>query len=230
MRAAVTFAALAVTAVACTSFQNRVPGVPVAPERTVVMPVTVLAFEVDASDERTVKEDATDAMRDNVDAAVRAQAASRGLRVVARELDDQDQAVKSLYGRLWRWSAKVSLEIAAQATGRRDFGRKSVGDWRFPGNVAPLGPALQADTALSIFVRDTTESTGRRILAGMSGSYSYWKKIGVACLVSLHDGRMLWCETKVDAWRDLRDPQTATAAITDLLAGLPGSGQESGAK
>jgi hypothetical protein len=190
----------------------------------VAMPVTVLAFELDASDERTLEEEATDAMRSNVDDAVRAEAAARGIRFVTRELDGQDQATKSLYGRLWRWSAKASLEIAAQATGHRDFGRHSVGDWRFPGNLVPLAAALQADTALSVFVRDTSETTGRRILSGLAGMYTYWKKIGVACLVSLHDGRMVWCETKVDAWFDLKDPNVASDAIGDLLAGLGGPG------
>jgi hypothetical protein len=218
------FAVLALEAVGCTSFQNRVPDVPIAPARMVVMPVTVLAFELDASDERTLQEEATDAMRSNVDDAVRAEAAARGIRFVTRELDNQDQGTKSLYGRLYRWTAKVSLEIAAQATGRRDFGRHSVGDWRFPGDLAPLAAALQAETALSVFVRDTSETTGRRLMGGLGGVYTYWKKIGVACLVSLHDGRMVWCETKVDAWFDLKDPKVASDAIGELLAGLGGPG------
>lgn len=218
------FIVLALGAVGCASFQKRVPDAPMAPARMVVMPATVLAFELDAFDERTLQEEATDAMRSNVDDAVRAEAAARGIRFVTRELDNQDQATKLLYAHLWRWTARVSLEIAAQATGRRDFGRHSVGDWRFPGNVAPLAAALQADTALSVFVRDTSETTGRRLMGGVAGVYTYWKKIGVACLVSLHDGRMVWCETKVDAWFDLKDPKVAAIAIGELLAGLDGPG------
>jgi len=46
------------------------------------MPATVLAFELDASDESTLQQEATDAMRSNVDDAVRAEAAARGIRFV----------------------------------------------------------------------------------------------------------------------------------------------------
>ena len=225
------FALFALGASGCAPpFQSRLPDVQIAPARMVVLPATVKVYEVDMNDDRTEVPDKTDAVRDNVDAAVRAQAAARGLRVFARELDGQDQMTKSLFGRLWRWSAKTSLEIAAQQTGRRDFGRRSVGDWRFPGNVAPLGTALQGDTALTIFVSDTGQSIGRSIVSGMAGGYMYWKKIGVACLVSLRDGRMLRCETKVDAWGDLKDPRIASAAVGELFAGLADAAPNHGTK
>jgi hypothetical protein len=109
----------------------------------------------------------------------------------------------------------ASLEIAAQKDGHRDFGRHSVGDWRFHGDLAPLADALQADTALTVLVRDTQLSAGRAMMGGV-----YWRQIGVACLLSLHDGRMLWCDAKIDAWGDLQKPAVAEAAVRQLLAGL----------
>jgi hypothetical protein len=172
-------------------------------------------------DERTELDEADDAVRDNVDGEIHRQASLRGARLFApTDFEGQDPSVRLLYARLWRWTAAASMEIAAQKTGHRDFGRHSVGDWRFGGNLGPLADALQADTALAVVVHDTHETAGRAILNGMAHRYTFWKQIGVACLVSLHDGRMIWCDVRVDAWGDLKTPAVAGAAIRELLASL----------
>ncbi|HMF42916.1 MAG TPA: hypothetical protein VKQ32_19725 [Polyangia bacterium] len=214
------FVVLAVGVAGCHSFQNRRPDVPIRPAQMILLPITVMAIELDADEARTVQEDTTDTLQTNIEAAVHAEAAARGIRVFAREMDGQDEATKKLYGRLWGWSSKATLEIAAQATGRFDFGRQSVGDWRFPGDVAPLAAALRADTALTVYVRDTTATTGRTLLKGNIS----WKKIVAACVVSLRDGRMVWCDSNVDSWGDLKNPGTAARIVNELLAGLGGPG------
>jgi hypothetical protein len=203
------------------SFQNRIPDVAIAPSRMIVLPVVVREFEVGMSDERTFQGERTDAVRDNMDNTVRAQATARGAHVfTSRDFAGLDPSVKPLFGRLWRWAPNAALEIAAQEKGRRDFGRHSVGDWRFHGDLEPLAQAFHADTALAVLISDTHETGGRAVLGAMAGVVTYWKQIGAACLVSLHDGRMLWCDAKVDAWGDLRTPATAQAAVRELLAGL----------
>jgi hypothetical protein len=209
-------------------FQNRVADVSIAPTRMVVLPAVVKTYELDASDDRTEHRD--ESVHANIDAAVRAHAAAHGIRALTRELDDQDQPAKLLYARLWRWIPKASLEIAAQQTGRADFGLHSVGDWQFPGNLSSLSGALQADAALTVFVKDTQETTGRTVAMAFVGGHTYWKKVGVACLVSLHDGRMIWCDSRVDAWSDLKVPGVATAAVGELLAGLSAPRATSGAQ
>lgn len=54
--------------------------------------------------------------------------------------------------------------------------------------------------------------------------------ISVACLVSLFDGRMIWCNVRVDAWDDLRVPANARTAIYELLSGLDPAPQAPGKK
>jgi hypothetical protein len=200
------------------SFQTRVPDAAITPTRMIVLPAVVKTYELDATDSRAEHRDEN--LDSNIAAAVRTQATGRGLRLFTRELDAQELAVKSLYARLWRWIPKASMEIAAQQTGRRDSGRHSVGDWRFPGDLSPLGAALQADTALTVFVSDTRETTGRSVALALGGGSTYWKRVGVACVISLRDGRPLACDSRVDAWGDLNNPGVATAAVSELFDGL----------
>ncbi len=184
----------------------------------VVLPAAVKTFELDANNDRTEQRD--EIVRSNIDAAIRAEANALGIRVFARELDAQEPPVKALYARLWRWIPRVSVEIAAQQMGRRDFGLHSVGDWRFPESLAPLGSALQADTALTVFMSDTHDTGGRAFAMAVTGGHTYWTKVGTACAVSLRDGRMIWCRSRVDAWGDLKSASVASSAVGDLLAGL----------
>jgi hypothetical protein len=202
------------------AFQSRLPDVVVTPARMVVLPVLVKELELDASEETTLQSDPSAIVRSNIEAAVGAQTAARGAHAFSpNAMDGRDPAVRLLYARLWRWTETASIEIAAQKDGHRDFGRHSVGDWRFRGDLGPLADALQADTALTVLVRDTHQSTAR----AMMGGGIYWAQIGAACLISLHDGRMLWCDAKIDAWGDLQKPAVADAAIRQLLAGLDAS-------
>jgi hypothetical protein len=214
--------ACAVGALGCgPAFQTRLPDVAIVNARMVVLPPMVRELELDAGDESTQQDEATDVVRDNVVGEVQRQASLRGARVFApNDFDGQDPSVRLLYARLWRWTATASLEIAAQKTGHRDFGLHSVGDWRFGGKLAPLADALQADTALTVVIHDTHETVGHALLNGMAHRYTFYKQIGVACLVSLRDGRMIWCDARVDAWGNLAKPEVAGAAIRELLAGL----------
>src|SRR5580698_5417022 len=212
MRVGVGLWILALGTIGCgPTFQNRVPEVAIVPSRMIVLPVLVRVYELDANDDRTVQGDATDVVRSNIEEAVRAQASLRRLRVFSpNDLKGQDESVRLLFARLWRWTESASIEIAAQKTGHRNFGLHSVGDWRFRPSPAALSEALAADTALTVMISDTHLTVG----------YASWKQIGVACLLDLHDGRMIWCDALVDAWRSLKNPAIAQEAVHELLAGL----------
>jgi hypothetical protein len=95
-----------------------------------------------------------------------------------------------------------------------------VADWQFPGNLAPLVGALQADTALTVFVSDIQETAGRGVTRALAGGYTYWMRVGAACVVSLRDGRMIACYSRVDAWGDLNNPSVAAAAVGEMFDGL----------
>lgn len=203
------------------AFQTRLPNAAIVQSRIEILPPRVSEQEVDLADERTNMAEAKDLVADNVKAEIARQAKYRGARLFrSSDYGAMDPAVRPIYDRLWRWAAIASFTIAAQKTGRHDFGMHSVGDWQFPGNLAPLRAALQMDTAMMVVVHDMHESTGRVVLTHMFGIYSYWKQVGVACLVSLLNGRMIWCNVRVDAWPDLRVPVNAQKAVYDLFSGL----------
>jgi hypothetical protein len=201
--------ALLVGALGCAApFQRRLPDVAIAPSRMVVLPVIVKEFDLDFNGDRQMDAETNDAARDNVAAAVGDQTKARGAHLfVPKAFDGHDPLVRQLYADLWRWMENASVEIAAQKAGRRDFGRHSVGDWRFHRDLAPLGDALQADTALTLLIRETKD-------------HGNWRGISAACVVSLRDSRMIWCHDEDDPWGNLKDPAVAQAAVRDLLTGL----------
>lgn len=189
-------------------FGSRVPEVAIAPDRMVVFPVVVKEFELDANADRKMDSETTNLARDNITAAVRDQTNQLGAHAFAPQaFDGHDPSVRKVYGDLWRWMEVAAIEIAAQKEGRRDYGKHSVGEWRFHGDVAPLGEALQADTALGVLFRE-------------SKGYGEWRGVAAACAVSLRDGRMLWCHDADGPWGNLKDPPVAQAAVRELLAGL----------
>jgi hypothetical protein len=192
------------------SFQSRRPDVAMTPSRMVVLPVIVKEFELDSNADRQMDAETNDPARDNVAAAVRDQTRARGAHpFVPQAFDGHDPSVRQLYTDLWRWMESTSVEIAAQKAGRRDFGRHSVGDWRFHRDLAPLGDALQADTALTLLIRETKD-------------HGNWRGVSAACVISLRDNRMIWCHAEDDPWGNLKDPSVAQAAVRDLLTGLDG--------
>lgn len=216
------FVVLSLAASGCgPDFQTRLPNAVIVPSRMEILPPQVREQEIDTADERSNLAEAKDVVGDNVKAELDRQAQYRRATVFRpRDYGAMDPALRPIYNELWRWAGIASLEIAAQETGHRNFGLHSVGDWQFRGDLAPLRAAWQTDTALMVTVHDTHESTGRVILSGLAGVRSYWKQIGVACLVSLFDGRMIWCNVRADAWHDLRVPANARTAIYELLSGL----------
>jgi hypothetical protein len=110
------------------------------------------------------------------------------------------------------------VETAAQITGQRNFGLRSVADWRFD-DPAPIAGALRADAVLLVVVLNTRYTLGRQ-LQGLVGAYTPWHALCAACLVDLADGRLVWCDARADRWPDLRDPAVAAAAVSALLGGV----------
>lgn len=201
--------ALVIGAIGCAApFQSRLSEVAIAPNRLVVLPVVVKERYLDFNGDRQMDTEANDAARDNVSAALREQALARGAHVfVPTAFDGHPPSVRQLYGELWRWMENASVEIAAQKAGRRDFGRHSVGDWRFERDLAPLADALQSDMALSLLIRETKD-------------LGDWHGVSAACVVSLRNGQMIWCHTEDSPWPNLKDSIAAKAAVQKLLTGI----------
>ena len=58
------------------------------------------------------------------------------------------------------------------------------------------------------------------LLNVVTATQEYYLQVGVACLVDLGTGRMVWCNAKFDAWGDLSVPANAKKAVAELLTDL----------
>lgn len=98
-------------------------------------------------------------------------------------------------------------------------------DWSLGPGVAALRDATGADYALFTYLRDSYTSGGRaamRVIGFLllGGDVGGGYQIGLASLVDLRTGRVVWHNLLLDQTGDLRDPAGARETTEDLLRGL----------
>ncbi len=101
-------------------------------------------------------------------------------------------------------------------------------DWTLGPNVAALRAATGADYGLFTYIRDSYASGGRTAMrvAGLillGGDIGGGMQVGVASLVDLRSGRVIWHNLLVDQTGDLRNLQGARETAGDLLKGVSGT-------
>ncbi len=98
-------------------------------------------------------------------------------------------------------------------------------DWTLGPGVKVLRDATGADYALFTYVRDSYTSSGRvamRVVGFLllGGDIGGGYQIGLASLVDLRTGQVVWHNLLVDQAGDLRDESGARETAEDLLKGL----------
>lgn len=98
-------------------------------------------------------------------------------------------------------------------------------DWTLGPGVAELRQATGADYALFTYIRDSYTSSGRaamRIIGFvlLGGDLGGGLQIGLASLVDLRNGQVVWHNLLLDQAGDLRDPAGARETADDLLKGV----------
>lgn len=101
-------------------------------------------------------------------------------------------------------------------------------DWSLGPGVSVLRQATGADYALFTYIRDSYASGGRQAMriAGLlllGGDIGGGMQIGVASLVDLRTGQVVWHNLLVDQAGDLRNAQGAHETAGDLLKGVRGT-------
>lgn len=104
-------------------------------------------------------------------------------------------------------------------------------DWTLGPGVEELHKATGADYALFTFVRDSYASDGRNALRilGMAAGLAMGtlvdigggQLVGVATLVDLRTGQVVWFNLLAKQSGDLREPGGADKAVEQLLGGIP---------
>ena len=144
----------------------------------------------------------------------------------------------SRQGQIIRLNQAVALSIAQYsqpgsvlATKKDPKTGKPLMDWSLGTGVSELREATGADYALFTYIRDSYSSGGRtalRVFAMMAsvavGSYvdiGGGQQIGVATLVDLRTGQVVWFNLMANQSGDLRDEKGSRTTVSQMLKGLP---------
>ena len=143
-----------------------------------------------------------------------------------------DLPPRSPLGQVIRLNEAVATSIAVYT--RRGSHLATKGrrlDWTLGPGVAALREATGADYALFTYVRDSYASDGRaamRVLGFLAGAamggvvdIGGGQQLGVATLVDLRTGQVVWFNLMSNHTGDLRDPEGAAESARQMLTGLP---------
>jgi len=119
----------------------------------------------------------------------------------------------------------VSISILNYSRGNALRNKHGKFDWTLGPGVAALREATGADYALFTYIRDSYTSGGRvamRVIAFLllGGDIGGGMQTGLASLVDLRTGQVVWHNLLVDQTGDLRDPAGAQQTAGHLLKGI----------
>jgi len=181
------------------------------------MPPVALIYALDASNNREGQEQPSNLIAASLEKYLDEIMDENG----AGMADSDDlRTCSALCVRFMRWGVIASLEIGAQRAEIRNYGRHSVADWMFHGDLSPMREALDADYALLTVFKQARETTGRQVLNVLGGGYTVGKQIDIACVADLRDGHMVWCASKKEDRHDLGEDDQARSVLAELLRGL----------
>lgn len=143
-----------------------------------------------------------------------------------------DLPPRSRLGQLVRLNEAVAASIAIYTRSGSHLATKGRRlDWTLGPGVEELRAATGADYALFTYIRDSYASEGRKamrvlgLLAGlaMGGLVDVGggQQLGVATLVDLRTGQVVWFNLMSNQSGDLRDTEGAEATARQMLTGLP---------
>ena len=197
---------------------TRIPDVRVDAGRLAAGPPSVSIFEFGADGSLTPRPEWTADAAKNVNAAVSTRVTLNGGRTFVPE----DVAHTDVtYGDFRHWASGALQEIAGALAGTRPSPHRSVGEWRFPQSLSTWRAALGADFVLAVLFADAYEPAGRGAAAAPPASAAYRAaQTGIACAVSLADGRIVWCEVARTPFGDLRATAAAGTAVGAIVMEL----------
>jgi hypothetical protein len=134
-----------------------------------------------------------------------------------------DNRLRQLY--LLNQAVSISILEYTGSSDRRLRSKHGRFDWNLGPGVAELQQATGADYALFTYIRDSYTSGGRaamRIIGFLllGGDIGGGMQLGLASLVDLRTGQVVWHNLLVDQTGDLRDPAGARETAGDLLKGI----------
>ncbi len=145
--------------------------------------------------------------------------------------DDLDPTTR--LGQIIRLNEVVAMSIAEYTSGYDTLATKKdpvtgkpLMDWTLGPGVSELRDATGADYALFTYIRDSYATEGRvalRVVGALlgGGDIGGGMQIGVATLVDLRSGKVVWFDLMVRQTGDLREEKGAQTTVEHLLKDLP---------
>jgi len=192
---------------------------PLSPARLVALPVSVLEFQVGASEAITPRWDWTRQAQRNVEEALARRLSAHGGRFVDGAAANRLPA----YVDFRRWSEVTLREIIGELKGRLPHKHRSVSEWRYDPGLAAWREPLRADFVLISFFFDGHDTWGRKTVNAFALAPSdpvHAVKRDIACAVELATGRLAWCAFNPGGMYWLIDPANAELAVDQLLRPL----------
>ena len=206
----------------------------IAPEnetpRIVLMPIDVELYELTMAGISEPKADWTREARTHLASAL-ARDLSRRHAALVRYFEPEDRTTQHLHSQLIKLHEVVADAIMthAYADTLEPLPAKKHFDWTMSSAVELLQRDQRADYALFVHIRDSYESGAHlamTIAVAILSQGQYLppgaRQVGVASLVDLRTGRIVWVNRLGRSQGDLRESESALETVEALLAGFPG--------
>lgn len=226
-KSTVIFACLICIGCATVTYKN--PQSPELPPnaRVLLMPVKIQIFELTAGGLQEPKADWTAAAEENVKMALVGFFAERKDKVVMYEAPKDNPEKARINEQMMKLYNVVgpTVYIHTHFTGYNLSTKKDSFDWSLGSGVQRINEGYDANVALFLFIRDSYASPGRKVamvvgaLAGIAVAPA--AQTGFASLVDLDTGNILWFGRLIRPTGDLRTPEPAKEAVSQLLSGIP---------
>jgi hypothetical protein len=192
--------------------------------RILLMPVDIELSELTAGGLNEPKADWTEAARENVREALRAQQAERGNAMIEFDESSVSAAQEDTLREISKLHGVVGSTIALNRIAQLPT-KAGKFDWSLGPDVRQLRERYDADYALFLYVRDSYASSGRVALIVVAAiariNVQAGQQVGYASLVDLNTGDIVWFNRLARPSGDLRTREPAQETVRELLKGLP---------
>jgi hypothetical protein len=214
---------LALALAACMHLKTRDPSVYIPPKRLAGFRPFVTSFLIDGKGRKVEQPERESDAEDSLDESINYRLSTKG------GLYPDPAALPRLeqYVSVRTWAKQALEEIVNEEFAQRD-GRKprhlAVHEWSYPGgSLRSWRTILGADFLLVSLFLDGAKTTGLWVAEGITGwtlipGYPYGE--GVACVVDLEDGRIVWCDFVNTKTLEMRTRQGAQTAVDRVTASL----------
>ena len=197
------------------------------PPQILLMPIDIELSELSAAGVRSPKADWTQSAEQHVVAGISTNMAERDTTILNYARPAEGSIEEQEHAQLIKLYAAVGNAILthkyvpdmALPTKKNKF------DWTIGDNARALRGKSDVEYALFIYMRDAYSSPSRVVTMAIGALFGVFipggAQAGLASLVDLKTGNIIWFNRMMSATGDLRGPDPARAAVDQLLEGFP---------